>query len=103
VFAPASLGLLLRESLMLVLSQRARESQSLASSLPRFTELVDRRLAIAEMGLAEARQHLAAGQTDDVEIILEKLDEDLHLLRHRLRREFETTEVGRSMKYDCAN
>ena len=88
---------------MLVLSKRARESQSLASSLPRFTELVDRRLAIAEMGLAEARQRLAAGQNDDVEIILEKLDEDLHLLRRRLRREFETTEVGRSMTYDCAN
>jgi hypothetical protein len=51
--------------------------------------MLDRRLSIAQKGLAEAQQHLAAGQSEDAGIVLEKIDEDLHLLRCRLSREGE--------------
>jgi hypothetical protein len=47
-------------------------------------QLVDRRLAIAEKGLAELGHNLSAGRTAEAETILAKLDEDLHLLRRRL-------------------
>jgi hypothetical protein len=49
-----------------------------------FPQLVERRLAIAEKGLAELEQHLASGRTAEAETILTKLGEDLHLLRRRL-------------------
>jgi hypothetical protein len=88
---------------MLVQSDRAPKTQVVSVSLVRFNDVVDRRLAIAEIGLAEARQHLAAGQTDDVDVILEKLDEDLRLLRRRLRQESATTGSHRCRDYDCAN
>ncbi len=69
---------------MLVLSDRTHESPLFPASLPQFKQLVDRRLAIAGKGLAEARRHLAAGQVHDADTILEKVDEDLYLLRRRL-------------------
>src|SRR6185437_3997932 len=88
---PAFLGLLLREILMLVLTDRVRDTKTLPASLFQFTQMVDRRLAIAEKGLAEAQRHLAAGQKEDADLVLEKIDEDLHLLRCRLSREVERT------------
>jgi hypothetical protein len=88
---------------MLVQSDRAPKTQVVSVSLVRFNDVVDRRLAIAEKGLAEARQHLAAGQTDDVDLILEKLDEDLRLLRGRLRREIQTAAPQRCRNIDFAN
>ena len=44
-------------------------------------------------GLNEARQHLRAGEEAEARLIIEKVDEDLHLLRRRLRREFEKAEA----------
>jgi carbon storage regulator CsrA len=58
-----------------------------APSFLRVNEMVDRRLEIARRGLAELGRHLASGQSEDARTILDKLDEDLHLLRTRLRRE----------------
>lgn len=72
---------------MLVLSDRTDRIPETASTSPntaQLRQLVDRRLAIAQKGLEEARRHLAAGQDEDAGIVLEKLDEDLHLLRRRL-------------------
>jgi hypothetical protein len=75
---------------MLILSGRAHESPTYSASLSPFKQLVDRRLAIAQKGLAEARQHLVAGQASDADTVLEKLDEDLYLLRRRLDSATET-------------
>jgi hypothetical protein len=69
---------------MHVCSDRVHEANTFATPLLQFKQLVDRRLTIAGKGLAEARQYLAAGQARDADIILEKIDEDLYLLRRRL-------------------
>jgi hypothetical protein len=82
---------------MLILSRRAHESNTLSPALLPFKQLVDRRLAIAQKGLAEARQHLAAGQAGDADMVLEKVDEDLHLLRRRLDSAAETATPGPSV------
>lgn len=95
--------LLLRESLMLVRSRRVSESNSLPALLLQITQLVDRRLAIAGLGLEELRQHLAAGRAEDAERIREKIDEDLHLLRRRLRHEAETAAPRSAVLYGCAS
>jgi hypothetical protein len=65
--------------------------------------MVDRRLAIAQKGLAEVQRHLAAGQAEDAGIVLEKIDEDLHLLRCRLVRETETVAPRSSVLVGSAN
>jgi hypothetical protein len=88
---------------MLVLSDRARDTNSLSPSLSQLTQLLDRRLAIAQKGLAEASLHLAAGQTEDAGIVLEKVDEDLNLLRCRLSRETETMAKRPSALQESAN
>jgi hypothetical protein len=88
---------------MLVLSKRARETKTLSVSCSPFTQMVDRRLSIAQMGLAEARQHLAAGQVEDADIVLEKIDEDLNLLRCRIRREMETAVSRSSSLHESTN
>ena len=75
---------------MLVFSDRVHETPSIPSLLVRFNQLIDRRLGIARIGLADVRKHLAEGHTQDAEMILGKVDEDLLLLRQRLRREIET-------------
>jgi carbon storage regulator CsrA len=59
------------------------------SSLLQLDRLVQKRLEIARKGLEEAQRHLGSGRSGDAETVLEKLDEDLHLLRRRLRREVE--------------
>lgn len=51
----------------------------------RVEDLVHNRLEVARRGLSEARRHLRAGREEEAAIILEKLDEDLHLLRRRLQ------------------
>jgi hypothetical protein len=75
---------------MLVFSDRVHETNSVPALLVRFNQLVDRRLGIARMGLEDVRKHLVAGQTDDAEMILGKVDEDLLMLRQRLGREIES-------------
>ena len=69
---------------MLVLSNRARETSTPSVSWSQFTQMVDRRLSISQKGLLEARQFLASGQSEDADIVLEKIEEDLFLLRCRL-------------------
>ncbi len=88
---------------MLVLSKRARETNVPSAPSSPFTQMVDRRLSIAQKGLAEARQHLAAGQVEDADIVLEKIDEDLHLLRCRIRREMETVAPRSTALHESAN
>ncbi|HTU89831.1 MAG TPA: hypothetical protein VMF69_07030 [Gemmataceae bacterium] len=88
---------------MLVLSNRARETNALSVSFSQFTQMVDRRLSISQKGLAEARQHLAAGQAEDAEVVLEKIEEDLFLLRRRLSCEVKTAAPRSSVLHDCAN
>ncbi len=55
--------------------------------------LLDKRLEIARGGISEAQRCLLSGQNDDAHVLLEKVDEDLHLLRRRLRREIEKAEA----------
>ncbi|HWG42440.1 MAG TPA: hypothetical protein VN688_06595 [Gemmataceae bacterium] len=86
---------------MFAISDRVDDFNSLPTSLPSFNQLVDRRLAIAAKGLAQLREYLAAGQEDDAEMVLGKLNEDLYLLRRRLRREGETVTTSASTLYDC--
>jgi hypothetical protein len=50
-------------------------------------EVVHKRLAIARLGLSEARRHLRAGRSDDAGVLLDKVEEDLHLLQRRLTSE----------------
>ena len=88
---------------MLVRSNRAPETSTPSPSFTPFTQMVDRRLTIARMGLAEARRHLVAGLAEDADIVLEKIDEDLHLLRCRLSREAETVAPRSSRLHGCAN
>ena len=63
------------------------------ATLADLERLMDKRLEIAREGLNEARQGLRAGDSDYASLIIEKVDEDLHLLRRRLRREFEKAET----------
>jgi hypothetical protein len=88
---------------MLVLSKRTRKTNALSASFSQLTQMVDRRLSIAQIGLAEARRHLAAGQTADAEMVLEKIDEDLHLLRCRIHREIETLAAHPVALHESAN
>jgi hypothetical protein len=75
---------------MLILSDRTHETNPRSTNLTPFCQLVDRRLTIAQKGLDEARQFLSTGHVEDVEMVLDKIDEDLHLLRRRLSSEAET-------------
>jgi len=61
-------------------------------SLPMLRKLLDKRLDIAREGISEARALLRGGHEEDARVLLEKVDEDLHLLRRRVRREFEKAE-----------
>jgi hypothetical protein len=54
---------------------------------PRFEQMVRKRLDIALLGLTEARRCLGEGRATDVDLILNKVDEDLAMLRRRLHGE----------------
>ena len=69
------------------------EAFEAAPTLPAIKRLLDKRLEIAREGLSEVRECLRAGQEEDANVLLEKVDEDLHLLRRRLRREIEKAEM----------
>lgn len=88
---------------MLVLSNRSPNTTTHSPSFSRLAQMLDRRLAIAQKGLAEARRHLASAQVEDGSLVLEKIDEDLHLLRCRLTREAETLALRPSVLHECAN
>jgi sRNA-binding carbon storage regulator CsrA len=68
------------------------EPEDQPATLPNLKRLIDKRLEIARGGINEARQCLRAGRDEDARVLLEKIDEDLHLLRRRVRREIEKTE-----------
>jgi carbon storage regulator CsrA len=61
-------------------------------TLNNLKHLIDKRLEITRRGINEARQCLRAGREEDARVLLEKVDEDLHLLRRRVRREVDRTE-----------
>ena len=61
----------------------------LGPTLPAIEQMLSKRLEIARTGIHEAQQLLDDGNEEDARIVLEKVDEDLHLLRRRVRREFE--------------
>ena len=88
---------------MLVRSDCALEIHTSESSFSPLMQMVDRRLTIAQMGLAEASRYLAAGQADAADIVLDKIDEDLHLLRSRLIREAETLTHHPASLHGCPN
>lgn len=64
-----------------------------APSLPMLRRLLETRLDIARKGLSQARELLLDGHDDDAGVLIEKVDEDLHLLRRRIRREFDKTDT----------
>jgi hypothetical protein len=74
---------------MLVVSDRLHDANPPTPSVSQLTQMVNRRLAITQIGLAEAHRRLEAGQSADATLLLEKIDEDLHLLRCRVHREVE--------------
>jgi carbon storage regulator CsrA len=77
----------LREGLPDRVAEWGQDPEAAASGPERLDLLVQRRLEIARNGLAEARRHLRAGRAEDAGVLIEKVDEDLHLLRCRVRRE----------------
>ena len=68
------------------------EQEEQEPTLHNLKRLIDKRLEIARKGINEARQCLRAGEEEDARVLMEKVDEDLHLLRRRVRREIEKTE-----------
>jgi hypothetical protein len=52
--------------------------------VPPMEQVVIKRLEIAHRGLEEVRRHLGDGRSGDAAMILDKLEEDLSLLRERL-------------------
>ncbi len=88
---------------MVALSDRIRDIKGSVPSSSPFLNMVDRRLSIAQLGLAEAKQHLAEGQIADADIVLEKIDEDLHLLRCRMSHEGEVLTTRSSAYHGSAN
>jgi sRNA-binding carbon storage regulator CsrA len=69
------------------LPERTSEKQTTLNQLNR---LVDKRLEITRQGIEELRQHMELGRTEDAEAVLDKIDEELRLLRRRIRREVES-------------
>lgn len=54
---------------------------------PGLPKLVEKRLAIVRRGLDEVQRSMSAARTEEAELLLDKLDEDLHLLRQRVHSE----------------
>jgi len=71
------------------LPDRAGDRAGDGTTLHQLNRLVEKRLEITRQGLDELRQHLRNGETADAEAILDKIDEDLLMLRRRVRREVE--------------
>jgi hypothetical protein len=51
---------------------------------PPMEQVVIKRLEIAHLGLEEVRRHIGDGRSSDAAMILDKVEEDLSLLRKRL-------------------
>jgi carbon storage regulator CsrA len=65
----------------------AARPPALAPPRPAINSLVEKRLAILRRGLDEIQRSMSADRTDEAELLLDKLDEDLRLLRQRLHSE----------------
>ncbi|HVS39772.1 MAG TPA: carbon storage regulator [Gemmataceae bacterium] len=89
VEAPAEVRVLTGEAAERGVRPTAEPSDFDAPSLVQLDQLVQKRLDIARLGLTAMRRRLDCGQEDDVEIIRKKIDEDLHMLQRRIRREVE--------------
>jgi sRNA-binding carbon storage regulator CsrA len=63
------------------------------SSYSDIQRLLEKRLEISQEGLNEARHLLRMGDRDGATLLIDKVDEDLHLLRRRIRKEFEKAEA----------
>ncbi len=63
-----------------------RRDQIIDSSASPLDQLVLKRLEITRLGLKEVHRRLDDGLEFDAEVILRKIDEDLHMLQRRLRR-----------------
>ncbi len=63
------------------------EEVSPFANLLQLNQLLNRRLEILRRGLSEAQQQLDADQPADATLLLEKVDEDLHMLQRRLQHE----------------
>ncbi len=74
----------------MIVSNHRLENTTDSSASP-LDQLVQKRLDIARLGLTEVRSRLDAGLEFDAELILRKIDEDLHMLQRRLRREVAKT------------
>jgi hypothetical protein len=61
--------------------------------LGRLDQLVRKRLDLVRGGLREACRQLWSGRDDEAAVLVEKLDEDLAMLQHRVRREVEAVAV----------
>jgi hypothetical protein len=77
--------------------------QAVPATLPQFHQLVQKRLEVTRRGLVEMRLHLKAGRVEEAATVLDKIDEDLHLLRRRLRKEVETATPPAPALYGCAS
>jgi hypothetical protein len=88
---------------MLVRSDRVFDGSVGSVSLSQFVQMVERRLAVAQKGLAEARRHLSAGRAENVQAALDKIEEDLQLLRRRLSREPVGVALRPDLLHSCPN
>jgi hypothetical protein len=55
----------------------------------RLGQLVDKRLGVSQRGLAQLRRLLRSGNVEDAKLLLDRVEEDLHLLRRRMVSEVE--------------
>jgi len=62
-------------------------------TLSQLRKLMDKRLEIARRGLTVAQELIGSGQPEEARMVLDKIDEDLHLLRRRIRHEFAQVEL----------
>jgi carbon storage regulator CsrA len=56
-------------------------------SLIQLSQLLQKRLEVARLGLVSAREQMASGELEDASNTLDRLEEDLHLLRTRMQKE----------------
>jgi carbon storage regulator CsrA len=73
----------------------------LPAATPGLNKLVEKRLAIVRLGLDEVQRSMSAAQPEEAELLLDKLDEELHLLRRRLHSESVSQPAARLLRRGC--
>jgi hypothetical protein len=66
-------------------AERGLCPEALGETPTRLGHLVDKRLGVSQRGLTELGRLLRAGAVEDAEVLVDKIAEDLHLLRRRMR------------------